>query len=106
MIFGKTFKQKSLKKQERLRFLFTNREKKFALFPVQLENGKFAWMQWVFKEHNVRYTFSHCWPFSIDTYYECKYFLEQYTAEEVEKKVKEIKPYDYFSLGITPPIKQ
>ena len=49
MIFGKTKQQE----QERLKFLYHNRVRKFAILPRTLTDGRRVWLQWVWVKYPI-----------------------------------------------------
>ena len=66
MIFGKTKQQE----QERLKFLYHNRVRKFAILPCALTNGQTVWLQWIW----VKYPIHRDQPPPFDNYLDCGRF--------------------------------
>lgn len=53
MIFGKTGLEKRQAEQDRIKKFYNTRIRIFAWFPHQLNNQRWIWMQYVYKEIHV-----------------------------------------------------
>lgn len=52
MIYGKTTQEINVKRQEFLKRLKTTRIKCFALFPIELHDGKYVWFQYCYADYS------------------------------------------------------
>lgn len=89
MIFGKTTTQKEQAEQARLKALYEHRQKEFALWPVKLQDGRIAWLRWVYVEYPV----VHC---KDGEYYEKWWKDKRYYTNNG----KPSKPTDRHFLGV------
>lgn len=53
MIFGKTFRESSDKYQQHLNYLLCTRHKAFALFPKQMNNGVYVWLEFYYIDYST-----------------------------------------------------